>query len=107
MNYLMQYHGFFRFASMTSLVLLVVSMTLTFCRLIIGKSLPDRVIALDNMSMLVICIITVFATITRHAIYMDIVIALALISFLSMVAFSQYIEWQLGKVSPESRWRKR
>ena len=107
MNYLAHYPVFFRFACIASLCLLVASIVLSFCRLIIGKSLPDRVIALDNISMLVICLIIIFAIITRHPIYIDIVIALAMISFLSMIAFSQFIEWQLGKVSPDSRWRKR
>jgi multicomponent Na+:H+ antiporter subunit F len=107
MNYLAHDPTFFRIAAMTSLVLLVASMALSFCRLMIGKSLPDRVVALDNISMLVMCIITVFAIITRHPIYIDIVIALALISFLSLIAFAQFIEWQLGKVPPHSRWRER
>lgn len=106
MNYLAHYPPFFRFACAASLFLLVMSMALSFCRLILGKTVPDRVIALDNISMIVICLITVFSIITAQPLYIDIVIALALISFLGTVAFSQFIEWQLRKVPLHSRWRK-
>ena len=106
MNTLAHYSPFFHFTCVASLILLVASMALSFCRLVIGKTLPDRVVALDNISMIVICLITVFSIITRRPLYIDIVIALALISFLGMVAFSQFIEWQLGKVPPNSRWRQ-
>mgnify|MGYP006420998455 CR=1 FL=1 len=87
---------FFRLAMNISLILLALSVVMVFIRLLIGPSLPDRVLSIDIMSVLVICIIAVFTIISKHTIYLDIVIALALITFLGTVAFAQFIEWQLG-----------
>lgn len=87
---------FFHIAALISLFLLSLSVVLAFFRIFIGPSLPDRVVAVDVMSVIVICVIAVFAIIGNHAIYLDIVIALALISFLGTVAFAQFIEWQLS-----------
>lgn len=87
---------FFHIATIISLFLLSLSVIFVFLRLFIGPSLPDRVIAVDVMSVIAICVIAVFAMISQHAIYLDIVIALALISFLGTVAFAQFIEWQLS-----------
>lgn len=89
-------NAFYHYAALFSLFLLCVSAILAFLRLFIGPSLPDRVVAVDVMSVIVICVIAVFAVIGNHAIYLDIVIALALISFLGTVAFAQFIEWQLS-----------
>lgn len=100
------HHGWVSICLIVSTGLLTLSFLITFVRLLKGPSLPDRVIALDNMSMIAICVIAVFAIIAGHPLYLDIVIALAMISFLGMVAFSQYIEWQLGKTPPEQRQRK-
>ena len=87
---------FLHLCTIISLIFLSLAVVLIFLRLLIGPSLPDRVAALDIMSMLVICIIAVFAISTKHSIYLDIAIALALISFLGTVAFAQFIEFQLS-----------
>ena len=83
------------------LILLAIAVILVMVRLILGPSLPDRVAALDVIATLVICIIGLFAITSHHSIYLDIVIALALISFLGTVAFAQYIEFQLNKREEE------
>jgi multicomponent Na+:H+ antiporter subunit F len=85
-----------KFALNLSLILLSLSAIMVFIRLLIGPTLPDRVLAIDVMSVLVVCIIAIFTIISKHTIYLDIVIALSLITFLGTVAFAQFIEWQLG-----------
>lgn len=79
-----------------SLILLSLSMIAVFIRLLIGPSLPDRVASLDVIAMLVICFISIFSLTTHHSIYLDIVIALGLISFVGTIAFAQFIEFQLS-----------
>ncbi len=79
-----------------SLILLSLSTLAVFIRLLIGPSLPDRVASIDVIAMLVICFIAIFSLTTHHSIYLDIVIALALISFVGTVAFAQFIEFQLS-----------
>ena len=78
-----------------SLIFLSIAAILLFIRLLIGPTLPDRAAALDVMSVLVIAIIAIFAMTTKHPIYLDIAIALALVSFLGTIAFAQFIEYQV------------
>jgi multicomponent Na+:H+ antiporter subunit F len=77
---------------MVGLPLLVIGVVFAFIRLLRGPSLPDRVIALDILSILGIGIIVVQAVATNQPVFMDVAGVLALVSFLGTVAFSAYIE---------------
>lgn len=67
---------------------------LAVVRLIRGPSLPDRVVALDLISILVAGATAVYAVRTGEAVFLDVAIVLALIAFLGTVAFASYIEKQ-------------
>lgn len=75
-----------------ALPLLSIAVFLAFLRLVRGPTLPDRVVALDLISTLMIGIIAVYAIATDEPVLLDLVIVLALISFLGTVAFAHYIE---------------
>jgi multicomponent Na+:H+ antiporter subunit F len=72
--------------------LLIGAMALSMVRLIIGPSLPDRVVALDLISVTTVGIIGVYAVSTNQPIYIDEAVVLALIAFFGTVAFAHYIE---------------
>lgn len=72
--------------------ILIVATLLAFVRLVRGPSLPDRVIALDLMTMSGIGIIAAYALATNQPAFLDVAIVLALISFLGVVAFATFIE---------------
>jgi multicomponent Na+:H+ antiporter subunit F len=78
-------------ASGAAMVLLACGMILLLARLIRGPSLPDRVVALDLMGILGVGVVAAFAVFTGHAVYLDAAIVVALIAFLSAVAFARYI----------------
>ncbi len=63
-----------------------------FIRLLSGPSLPDRVIALDMMSVVGIGMIVVYAVVTEQPVFVDVATVLALVSFLGTVAFAAYVE---------------
>jgi multicomponent Na+:H+ antiporter subunit F len=67
-------------------------MFLVLFRLVRGPSLPDRVVALDLMVMLTVGFITVYNIATDLAVFLDVAIVLALLSFLGTVAFARYVE---------------
>ena len=90
-----------------SLILLAIAVLLGFIRLLKGPSLPDRVMSLDAISMMAICIIAVLVVKANAPLYLDIAIALALISFLGVIAFAQFIEWQLGEQQPRDKRRRK
>jgi multicomponent Na+:H+ antiporter subunit F len=75
-----------------ALPILVTGVILAFMRLLRGPSLPDRVIALDILSVLGIGIIVAFAIATDQPVFVDVASVLALVSFLGTVAFAAYVE---------------
>lgn len=73
------------------LPLLGSAMVLAFVRMMLGPSLPDRVVALDLMATLIIAISAAYAVATGQPAYLDAAIVLALITFLGTVAFAYYL----------------
>ena len=75
-----------------SLTMLSVAAGLTFIRLLKGPTLPDRVIAIDLIGVLMVCILVVTAAGTAQQAFLDVAMVVALISFVGTVAYSRYIE---------------
>ena len=71
---------------------LLVAMAMTFVRLWRGPSLPDRVVALDLLSILLLAFAAVIAIHSGEAAFLDVAIALALIAFLGTIAFARFAE---------------
>ncbi len=77
----------------TTIALAVVSVSflLTVLRVLLGPTLPDRVLGLDMLVSLAIGFMALFAIRTGYALYIDIAIALGLVGFLATVAFARFI----------------
>lgn len=75
-----------------ALLALAIALALTFVRLVRGPSLLDRVVALELIASLVAGIVAVFAIGTDDPALIDVAITLALVAFLSAVAFARYAE---------------
>ena len=84
-------------ASYIALCMMAVAILLAAVRLIRGPSLPDRVIALDLISILVAGTTAIYAIASAQAVFLDVATILALISFLGTVAFARYIEKQISQ----------
>ena len=74
------------------LPLLGLSVLVTFCRLLRGPSLADRVVALDMLSPLGIGFIACYSIGVNQPAFLDVAIVLALLTFLGTVAFAYYLE---------------
>ena len=72
--------------------LLAAGMVAVFIRLLRGPYLPDRVIALDLISILAMGFIVAYAVRFNQPNFLDVAIILAIISFLGTVAFAYYLE---------------
>jgi multicomponent Na+:H+ antiporter subunit F len=79
------------------LAVLSLAIVLSFIRLVLGPSLPDRVVALDLMTTLGIGVIAVYAIATNQAILLDVATVVALISFLGTIAFGYFLERRVGR----------
>jgi multicomponent Na+:H+ antiporter subunit F len=83
--------GFLDFCVIVALILLTVSFFLTVYRVIVGPTLPDRIVALDMLVGVVIGFIAVMGVKTGYYLYVDIAIALGLVGFLTTVAFARFV----------------
>jgi multicomponent Na+:H+ antiporter subunit F len=75
-----------------TLTMLALAAVLTFIRLVRGPTLPDRVIAIDLIGVLTICLLVVVAASTAQQAFLDVAMVLALISFVGTVAYARYVE---------------
>lgn len=74
------------------LPVLAISTVIIFIRFLKGPTLSDRVVSLDLLLTTGIGIIAVYSIHTNQPTFLDIAMILALIAFLSTVAFSYYLE---------------
>jgi multicomponent Na+:H+ antiporter subunit F len=86
--------GFLQLAAYLGFGAVTLAIAAAFVRVVIGPSLPDRVLALDLIGLLSVSIIALYAIASGQSLFLDAAIALALISFLGTVAFSRFIEWR-------------
>lgn len=77
-----------------ALILIMVAIAICFVRMVIGPDMSDRILALDLTANLVISFIAVYSLYKHEAVYVDVILALALIVFLTTVAFSNLMQWQ-------------
>ena len=75
-----------------ALTMLAAAAILTFIRLAKGPTLPDRVIAIDLIGVLLVCLLVLMAGVTAQQPFLDVAMVVALISFVGTVAYAQYIE---------------
>ncbi len=72
--------------------LLALAMILTFVRLALGPTLPDRIVALDLIASQAIGMVITLAFYSGEVIYVDIAVFIALIVFIGTVAISKYLK---------------
>jgi multicomponent Na+:H+ antiporter subunit F len=72
--------------------MLTAAMFLAFIRLVRGPSLPDRVVALDLITVQIAAVLAVDTIATGQSVFLDAAIVLGLIAFLGTVAFARYLE---------------
>lgn len=73
-------------------VLLVIGMVAAFTRLILGPSLPDRVVALDVMATMAVGALALVSIQTGEKMLLDVGLAIALITFLGTIALAMSLE---------------
>lgn len=78
-------------ATLVSLVVLAIALVVTIVRIVIGPTLPDRILALDALTVMGLGFVCVVAIRSGLMLYLDIAIALALLGFLATIAFARYV----------------
>ncbi len=75
-----------------SFVLVMLGVAFAFVRLIKGPSLPDRIVALDMMTVLIVSFCGLYAILSEDTAFVDVAIVLALVGFLATVALARFVE---------------
>lgn len=75
-----------------SLALMTLALCLAFVRLYIGPSLPDRVVALELFSSMIVGIIGLVAIATDVPSLLDVAIVMALMAFMAAIGFARFLE---------------
>jgi multicomponent Na+:H+ antiporter subunit F len=86
---------------------LCLSLLLVSLRLMLGPSLPDRVVSLDLLAILAAGFIALYSISAHQPVYLDVAITLTLIAFLSTVAFARYVQQMGIRKSLEKRAKRK
>jgi multicomponent Na+:H+ antiporter subunit F len=73
-------------------VLVFGSVGLALIRLTLGPTLPDRVVALDMMTVAIVAFCGLMAVRSGDPAFLDVALALALVGFLATVALARFAE---------------
>lgn len=82
---------FLQICALISIGILAIAFLVICIRVIIGPTLPDRILGLDMLVATGIGFIAVVAVKTGYFLYLDIAIALGLVGFLATVAFARFV----------------
>lgn len=80
-------------------LLILVSAGLIFCatvlsviRLVIGRTVLDRVVAMDVLTIVTISLIALYAHVAGRFAYLDVALVYGLLSFLSVLAVARFMD---------------
>ena len=80
------------FILMLSLILFGISIFITFYRVIVGPTFPDRVLAMDVIGVKLLSSIAIVSLLFKTRAFFDVILILGILAFLSTIAFSKFIE---------------
>lgn len=70
---------------------LAIALLFCFYRLINGPSLADRVVAMDTISTVTICMIAVYCIKESNALFYDAILVLSILGFVGTVAMAKFL----------------
>ena len=74
-----------------AMLLLGVAIALNLWRLVLGPSLPDRILALDTMYINAIALLVLFGIYEGSMLYFEAALLIAVMGFVGTVALSKYL----------------
>ncbi|RPI35844.1 MAG: hypothetical protein EHM67_13305, partial [Hyphomicrobiaceae bacterium] len=73
-------------------ILIFLGILLGVLRLVLGRSVVDRVIAVDMLTVVSISLIAIYAHVADRFIYLDVALVYGVLSFLAVLAVARYLE---------------
>lgn len=84
-------HEFLSLCTTLAMGILCLSLLAAAARVLMGPTLPDRVLALDMLVAIAVGFIAILGIRTGQGFHVDIAISLGLVGFLATVAFARFI----------------
>lgn len=75
-----------------SMFLLTISIVIALYRVIRGPTLHDRILALDSIGYIVIGIVAVLSILLGSSAFLETILLIGILAFLSTIALSKYLE---------------
>lgn len=75
-----------------ALVLFAIAIGIAVLRIILGPSMPDRVLALDVIGVNLISSIAVTSVMLNTKAFLEVILILGILSFIGTIAYSKYVE---------------
>ena len=73
-------------------VLIFLAILCGVVRLIIGRTLVDRIVAIDMLTVISISLIALYAHVSGRFVYIDVALVYGLLSFLAVLAIARFLE---------------
>ena len=73
-------------------VLIFFSIVFGVLRLILGRTIIDRVVAIDMLTVVSISLIALYAHLSGRFVYLDVALVYGLLSFLAVLAIARFLE---------------
>ncbi|MFD1327209.1 monovalent cation/H+ antiporter complex subunit F [Mycoplana ramosa] len=75
-----------------AVVLIFLSILFGVVRLIVGRTVFDRVVAIDMLTVVTIALIALYAHLSGRFVYLDVALVYGLLSFLAVLAIARFLE---------------
>ncbi|WP_026674602.1 Na(+)/H(+) antiporter subunit F1 [Alkalihalobacterium bogoriense] len=76
----------------TVLVMMSISLLVRFIRVVIGPTMPDRVVALDTFGINLIGFIALLMILQRTSAYAEIILVIGILAFVGSIALAKFLE---------------
>jgi multicomponent Na+:H+ antiporter subunit F len=83
-------------------ILLALGFVFALYRLVLGPSIFDRIVSLDLVSALLMCGLGIYSVQTEQFVFIDVILAIALIAFLGTVAFASYLDREMNIIKAKN-----
>jgi multicomponent Na+:H+ antiporter subunit F len=77
---------------MAAAILIFLGVAFSVVRLILGRTVIDRVAAVDTLTVVSISLIALYAHVAGRSIYLDVALVYCVLSFLAVLAITRYLE---------------
>ena len=75
-----------------AIVLILFAILFGVIRLVLGKTVVDRVVAIDMLTVISIALIALYAQVSGRFVYIDVALVYGLLSFLAVLAIARFME---------------